>query len=109
MRKMNKTTLLLIALFTAFMLAGCKNPSNTDKTEETISAGWYVYTTNANSAHPQSTYLYINTSGNIERAGSSSNEYTDTQLKLLQNQLSYTVFKKNADGVTITFEATEEP
>ena len=119
MNKINKITILLIAIFTALMLAGCKNPVNSDnddnnnnensKTGESINAGWYVYTTNADSEHSQSTYLYINISGAIERAGSSSNEYAGTQLELIQGQLSYSICKKNADGINITFETTEAP
>jgi hypothetical protein len=71
------------------------------------SAGWYIYTTNADTEKPQVTYLYINTSGDIERAGSTADEYTGNQLEDIQKQLSFSICKKNEDGVKIKFSIEE--
>ena len=110
---MKKTKIFIIfTLLIALLSISCKQPISNDIPDdntESITPGWYLYTTNADSSYPQKTYLYINTSGSIERAGSTDNEYTGTQLELLQGQLSYSVCKKNADGTMITFEATEAP
>ena len=111
-----KKLYFFICLLAGLLSFSCINPnspstqsSSPTTQQEEISAGWYLYTTNANSTYKQTTYFYINTNGSIERAGSSSNEYSGTQLELLQNQLSYSLCKKNADGLIITFAVTEAP
>lgn len=105
---------LFIILATVLSFS-CVQPNNTNDnstenaTTENITPGWYLYTTNADSAYPQKTYLYINTSGAIERAGSTQYEYTGSQLEMIQEQLSYTICRKNADGTVITFVSCESP
>lgn len=116
---------LMLALFVG-LLFSCQNPTNPSSTEnsETVdsentenndnenldfSEGWYLYTTNANSEKVQQTYFYINADGSIARAGSVSDEYSGTQLELLQQQFSYSVCVKYADGITITFESAQAP
>lgn len=84
-------------------------PSWISASLNTFSAGWYLYTTNANSAKPQKTYFHINSDGTIARAGSESDEYSGTQLERLQSQFSYSVCVKNADGTVITFSAAQAP
>ena len=100
-------------LFVALTAIACKQPTGSNQpgseSQETVTPGWYFYTTNADSANPQKTYLYINTSGAIERAGSSEYEYTGSQLEMIQGQLSYIICKKNADGTVITFVSCESP
>ena len=100
-------------LFVALTAIACKQPTGSNQpgseSQETVTPGWYLYTTNADSASPQRTYLYINTSGAIERAGSTQYEYTGSQLEMIQEQLSYTICKRNADGTVITFTTTEAP
>ncbi len=104
---------ILFITLAAMLAFSCVNPNGPSTTitpqEEDITPGWYLYTTNADTDYPQATYLYINTSGAVERAGSSSYEYTDSQLDLIKVQLSYSVCKKNADGTVITFKRTEAP
>ena len=107
----------LFIILAAFISFSCVQPTNNTAnnstegglTEETVSLGWYLYITNANSDYPQQTYLYINNSGAIERAGSSTYEYTGSQLEMIQQQLSYSVCKKNADGTAISFYASDAP
>lgn len=100
-------------LFVALTAIACKQPTGSNQpgseSQETVTPDWYLYTTNADSANPQKTYLYINTSGTIERAGSSQYEYTGSQLEMIQEQLSYTICRKNADGTVITFVSCESP
>lgn len=100
-------------LFVALTAIACKQPTGSNQpgseSQETVTPGWYLYTTNADSANPQKTYLYINTSGAIERAGSTQYEYTGSQLEMIQGQLSYIICKKNADGTVITFVSCESP
>ncbi len=100
-------------LFVALTAIACKQPTGSNQpgseSQETVTPGWYLYTTNADSVNPQKTYLYINTSGAIERAGSTQYEYTGSQLEMIQEQLSYTVCRKNADGTVITFVSCESP
>lgn len=84
-------------------------PSWISTSQNTFSSGWYLYTTNANSAKPQKTYFYINSDGTIARAGSESNEYSGTQLESLHSQFSYSVCVKNADGTVITFAEAQAP
>lgn len=100
-------------LFVALTAIACKQPTGSNQpgseSQETVTPGWYLYTTNADSANPQKTYLYINTSGAIERAGSTQYEYTGSQLEMIQEQLSYTICRKNADGTVITFVSCESP
>lgn len=82
----------LFIILAAFISFSCVQPTNNTAnnstegglTEETVSLGWYLYITNANSDYPQQTYLYINNSGAIERAGSSTYEYTGSQLEMIQ-------------------------
>lgn len=103
---------ILFITLAGLLAFSCVNPSSPTKItpqEEDITPGWYLYKTNANTDYPQATYLYINTSGAVERAGSASYEYTDSQLETLKGQLSYSVCQKNADGTVITFEPTEAP
>lgn len=77
---------------------------------EKISAGWYSYTTNANSNNQHITIFYINADGEIERAGSQTNEYSGTQLETLQNQFSYSICTEKANNSTyIEFNLTEPP
>lgn len=77
---------------------------------EKISAGWYAYTINANSSNQQITIFYINADGEIERAGSQTNEYSGTQLETLQNQFSYSICTEKANNSTsIEFNLTEPP
>lgn len=103
----------LFILFAALTAIACKQPTGSNlpdsKSREPVSPGWYLYTTNANSNSPQNTYLYVNTSGAIERAGNSSNEYTGSDLEMIQQQLSYSICKKNADETVITFAACNAP
>lgn len=115
--KKNIFSVLVMLLAFCCLFVGCNNlvnnnedskDDNNDK-ETSVTAGWYEYTTNANSDYPQSTIMYINESGTIERAGSIDNEYSGQQLEMLQNQLSYAICKKNADGVVIIFVSTNEP
>lgn len=105
--------LFLFSLFAVLLCAACKQLATGNDVEkpvtEPVTPGWYLYTTNAGSGQPQLTYLYINSSGAIERAGSSSYEYTGSQLEMMQKQLSYSICKKNADGTVITFAACEAP
>lgn len=100
-------------LFVALTAIACKQPTGSNQpgseSQETVTPGWYLYTTNADSANPQKTYLYINTSGAIERAGSTQYEYTGSQLEMIQGQLSYIICKKNADGTVITFVSCKSP
>lgn len=103
-----KKLVLLFSLFAVLLCVACKPPYEEPVTEP-VTPGWYLYTTNANSSQPQLTYLYINSSGTIERAGNSSYEYTGSMLEMMQNQLSYSICKKNANGSTITFTSTEVP
>ena len=103
----------LFSFFVALTAIACKQPTGSNQpgseSQETVTPGWYLYTTNADSANPQKTYLYINTSGAIERAGSTQYEYTCSQLEMIQEQLSYTICRKNADGTVITFVSCESP
>lgn len=100
-------------LFVALTAIACKQPTGSNQpgseSQETVTPSWYLYTTNADSVNPQKTYLYINTSGAIERAGSTQYEYTGSQLEMIQEQLSYTICRKNADGTVITFVSCESP
>lgn len=100
-------------LFVALTAIACKQPTGSNQpgneNQETVTPGWYLYTTNADSANLQKTYLYINTSGAIERAGSTQYEYTGSQLEMIQEQLSYRICRKNADGTVITFVPCESP
>ncbi len=114
--KKNIFSVLVMLLAFCCLFVGCDNLVNNEApkddnndNETSVTVGWYEYTTNANSDYPQSTILYINESGNIERAGSIDNEYSGQQLEMLQNQLSYSICKKNADGVVIIFVSTNEP
>ena len=114
MKTKNIVKSISVFLLLAFLIPSCKAPVSPDNNEitseeDTITPGWYMYTTNANSDYPQQTFLYINTSGAIERAGSSAYEYTGSQLEMMQQQLSYTICKKNADGIIITFEPCDAP
>lgn len=107
-----KKIYFILSLFAAIMSFSCVQPNNTSSengSTETITPGWYLYTTNADSNQPQKTFLYINSNGAIERAGSASKEYSGTQLEMLQNQLSYSICKKNQDGTFITFSVTDAP
>lgn len=108
-----KKLFFFFILFVALTAIACKQPTGSNQpgseSQETVTPGWYLYTTNADSANPQKTYFYINTSGAIERAGSTQYEYTGSQLEKIQGQLSYTICKKNADGTVITFVSCESP
>lgn len=108
---MKKYLFIIFSLIAAILSFSCaqNDDSESEKQEEKIAAGWYLYTTNANSTDSQSTYLYVNSSGAIERAGNKSNEYTGTELENLKKSLSYSICKKNADGTKITFEQTKMP
>ncbi|GEM_PF-3212962 len=113
--KFAKGMFSLFCLASILLVASCTQPTSggssggNNNSSETIAAGWYAYTTNANSAMPQTTYLYIKVDGSVERAGSSSYEYKDSQLKMIQQQLSYSTCKKNADGTNITFASCDAP
>lgn len=107
-----KKLVFLFGLCAVLLCVACKQPTSSNYNEtdtESVTPGWYLYTTNADSSQPQLTYLYINSNGTIERAGSSSYEYTGSTLEMMQNQLSYSICKKNADGTDITFAACEAP
>ena len=114
---MKKSILLFTTLLFALLGSSCRqttsgadgNSNTSNNQTETITAGWYAYTTNASSSNSQTTYLYINAGGSVERAGSISNEYTGTQFSLIQEQLSYSICKKNADDSTITFKTSDAP
>ena len=113
--KFAKGMFSLFCLASILLAISCTQPTSggssggNNNSSETIAAGWYAYTTNANSAMPQTTYLYIKVDGSVERAGSSSYEYKDSQLKMIQQQLSYSTCKKNADGTNITFASCDAP
>lgn len=110
---------LLVTFLVALLLIACQNSDDSENggnneppvSEKPVTAGWYLYTTNANSVNIQNTYFYINSSGTIERAGSQTNEYTVTELENLQKSLNYSTCKKNADmsGSTITFSEAAAP
>lgn len=108
-----KKLFFFFILFVALTAIACKQPTGSNQpgseSQETVTPGWYLYTTNADSANPQKTYLYINTNGTIERAGSTQYEYTGSQLEKIQGQLSYTICKKNADGTVIIFVSCDAP
>lgn len=109
---------LLISFLVALLLIACQNSDDSENggnneppvSEKPVPAGWYLYTTNANSVNFQNTYFYINSSGTIERAGSQADEYTGTELENLKKSLNYSVCKKNAaSGTAITFSETTAP
>ena len=108
---LNVLFMVLVLLFVA--CDNLANPNNDDSSnsnkDEKISAGWYKYTTNADSDYPQITIFFINETGAIERAGNTTDEYTGDVLEMMQNQLSYSICKKNADSKVITFTKTEAP
>ena len=106
----------LYVLFAAALMS-CVQPSeeyyssgNNSTNTETVTAGWYAYTTNAASKQKQVTYLYINADGSIEKAGSSKHEYTGTSLEQFA-QLSYFKCKENSknEPSNITFEPCDAP
>lgn len=108
-----KKLFFFFILFVALTAIACKQPTGSNQpgseSQETVTPGWYLYTTNADSANPQKTYLYINNNGTIERAGSTQYEYTGSKLEIIQGQLSYTICKKNADGTVIIFVSCDAP
>lgn len=120
MNRIIKAWKILSLFLVAVLLASCESPtgnnnnSNNDNNQtpppsEIINAGWYVYTTNADSDKKQITYLYIDENGNIERAGSTENEYTGTHLEMF-TQLSYSICMENAENSNkITFTPCEAP
>ena len=119
---MKKNIFIVLFMVLALLFVACDNLANSNNDDssnsntnsetsdnEKISTGWYAYTTNADSNYPQTTILYINETGAIERAGNTTDEYTGDVLEMMQNQLSYSICKKNADGTVITFTKTEAP
>ena len=112
---------MLLAFSCIFI--GCDNPEAPKKQEEQnqepkgpAQASWFEYTTEGKITTEygwttkQTTIFYINTDGAIERAGSESYEYFGTQLEMLQNQLSWSICKKNATyDVHVSFKVTEPP
>lgn len=112
-----KNLFKFLSFLFAAALVSCVQPSeeyyssgNNSTNTETVTAGWYAYTTNAASEKKQVTYLYINADGSIEKAGSSKHEYTGTSLEMFA-QLSYSKCKENSknDPSKITFEPCDAP
>ena len=98
---LNVLFMVLVLLFVA--CDNLANPNNDDASnsnkDEKISAGWYKYTTNADSDYPQITIFFINETGAIERAGNTTDEYTGDVLEMMQNQLSYSICKKKVKAI----------
>ena len=121
--KKNIFKILVMLLAFSCIFIGCDNPEAPIKQEEQnqepkgpAQASWFEYTTEGRITTEygwttkQTTIFYINTDGAIERAGSESYEYFGTQLEMLQNQLSWSICRKNATyDVHVSFKVTEPP
>lgn len=112
---MKKRFYLITLLVFACLFISCDtSPKTTDSDEDEkrtgpVIATWFEYITNA-STNSQTTFFYINTNGEIERAGNSYREYFGTQLEMLKNQFSWSICIENEkNGFDIKFRITEPP
>lgn len=101
---MNKITKILSVLLVGLLFWSCENSVNT---EEKSIKGWYQYTEHL--AGYTYTYFYINENGIIERAGSTREEYKDSDFNKY-SELSYEICMENAKkSEEITFDSYDEP
>ena len=109
---------VLVMLLALCCLIGCDNPANSgedEKNQTTNTEGWYAYTTEIRNTDgyytQQTTIFYINTTGNILRAGSRIEEYSGTELAMLQQQFSWSICRNLADysDGRITFVLADAP
>ena len=116
--KKNIFNVLVVLLAFCCLFVGCDNPANSgenEKTQTTNTEGWYAYTTEIEDTDGyytrQTTIFYINTTGNILRAGSRIEEYSGTELAMLQQQFSWSICRNLADysDGRITFVLADAP
>jgi hypothetical protein len=116
--KKNIFRVLVMLLALCCLIVGCDNPANSgedEKNQTTNTEGWYAYTTEIRNTDgyytQQTTIFYINTTGNILRAGSRIEEYSGTELAMLQQQFSWSICRNLADysDGRITFVLADAP
>jgi hypothetical protein len=117
--KKNIFNFFVVLLALCCLFVGCDNPAKNGEKNEWEPTGpavanWFEYTTSTPTGDgwytEQTSIFYINTDGKIERAGSESYEYFGTELEMLQNQLSWSICRKNATyDVHVSFKVSEPP